>query len=217
VSFLADSNPAGSRPEDRSADMLSDPQAHVNTPAGAFPPALPAPPPRWELKHDLSITGYVDGAWWPRSRNLSAELSALLAVLPIKLGQPERVAYDLTAWDVAPRRLNINGFNVGLDGFHHQQPDTVDVRTRKRHIALLIVPPESAPADARQTLLRASQAGNSDSIKELLSPRTSLTGTSPGDSADAAMERWEANGGSTYKHNRPHHESHSGAQRLHNR
>jgi hypothetical protein len=33
---------------------------------------------RLKLKPKAPTTGYVDGAWWPRSRDLSAELPALL-------------------------------------------------------------------------------------------------------------------------------------------
>ena len=35
---------------------------------------------RLRLKPRGPVTGFVDGGWWPRSRDLAAELPALLAV-----------------------------------------------------------------------------------------------------------------------------------------
>jgi hypothetical protein len=46
------------------------------------------------LKPKAPATGYVDGGWWPRSRDLSAELAALVEVLVVRLGRIERVATD---------------------------------------------------------------------------------------------------------------------------
>jgi hypothetical protein len=44
-----------------------------------------------------------------QSRNLSTELPALLAVLAVRLGRTERVSYNVTAWDTAPRRITVDG------------------------------------------------------------------------------------------------------------
>ncbi|HVW42390.1 MAG TPA: DUF5994 family protein, partial [Amycolatopsis sp.] len=44
----------------------------------------PRPALRLRLKPKAPTTGYVDGAWWPRPRDLSAELPALLAVLAVR-------------------------------------------------------------------------------------------------------------------------------------
>ncbi len=60
----------------------------------------PAPKtrPRLRLKPKAPTTGYVDGAWWPRSDDLAIELPDLLAVLSVRLG-------DIEAGDLQPRRL----------------------------------------------------------------------------------------------------------------
>jgi hypothetical protein len=39
----------------------------------------PIHPPRLRLKPKAPQSGYVDGAWWPRSDDLSTELPDLLA------------------------------------------------------------------------------------------------------------------------------------------
>lgn len=75
--------------------MTANSQTHTQ------PPPARHPPLRLRLKPSAPATGYVDGAWWPRSRDLTAELAALGEVLAIRL---ERVAYGLSAWDRAPRR-----------------------------------------------------------------------------------------------------------------
>ncbi len=42
--------------------------------------------PRLRLKPKAPSTGHVDGAWWPHSDDLAAELPDLLAVLSVRLG-----------------------------------------------------------------------------------------------------------------------------------
>ena len=40
---------------------------------------------RLRLKPKAPTTGWVDGGWWPRSRDLAAELPGLLSVLAVRL------------------------------------------------------------------------------------------------------------------------------------
>jgi Family of unknown function (DUF5994) len=63
-------------------------------------------PLRLKLKPKTAIAvGQVDGAWWPRSRDLALELRALLAVLAVRLGRIERVTYHLGDWDPSARKI----------------------------------------------------------------------------------------------------------------
>jgi hypothetical protein len=146
-----------------------------------------------KLKPRAPITGYVDGAWWPRSLDLSAELPALLSVLAIRLGRIQRVSYNLTTWDTAPRRLSVDGHQVRLGGFRAQHPHTVDViGPDGSRLTLLVVLPETDPAIAHQVLLKAGRRDNRDSIHDLLAP----TATAEPDPAtelpnDPATARWE--------------------------
>ncbi|MFJ3308587.1 DUF5994 family protein [Streptomyces sp. NPDC086549] len=59
---------------------------------------------RLETTH--SREGNLDGAWWPRSRDIGAELPDLLHVLTGHLGPVTRVGLDATAWDGLPTRLS---------------------------------------------------------------------------------------------------------------
>ena len=83
--------------------MSSGPHLRIITPPATMATEPPRQTLRLKLKPKAPTTGYVDGAWWPRSRDLSAELPALLAVLAVRLGRVQRVSFNLTDWDATPR------------------------------------------------------------------------------------------------------------------
>ena len=170
-------------------------------------PAMAAAPSRTRLrmKPQNASAGHVDGAWWPRSRNLSAELPALLAALQPRLGLAERVTYNLRAWDLAVRKAPVGPHLVRLDGFHSQSPDLLTAigpggRTR---LTVLVVPPDTAAATAHRVLMTASRPDNTDSTEVLLGARPSgaavpvsaASTTAP----DAGAESWESDGGRIYE------------------
>lgn len=124
---------------------------------------------RLRLKPKAPATGYVDGAWWPRSRDLTTELGALADVLAVRLGRIERVAYALSTWDKAPGRVQVNGFGARLEGFSYQDKNIVHV-TGSNHvrISLLVVPPEMADPAAHDAMMTAGHRGNADRPEEIL-------------------------------------------------
>ncbi|GLY66526.1 hypothetical protein Atai01_31450 [Amycolatopsis taiwanensis] len=151
---------------------------------------------RLRLKPKAPTTGYVDGAWWPRSRDLSTELPSLLAVLAIRPGRIERVSYNLTGWHPAGRRLPIEGGVVRLEGFRAQRPDTVTITGQGRQrLTLLVIPPEAAPAAAHRMLMTASQRGNLENIEDLLAAGRPAAPEAT-DVVDVEAQRWELDGGS---------------------
>lgn len=151
--------------------MSSGPHLRIIVPPAAMATEQPRQTLRLKLKPKAPTTGCVDGAWWPRSRDLSAELPALLAVLAVRLGPVSRVSYNLTTWDAAPRRLTVDGQPVRLSGFHSQHPHTVDLIGRdQQRITLLVVPPETNRETAHQFLMRAARRDNTDPINDLLTP-----------------------------------------------
>jgi Family of unknown function (DUF5994) len=102
--------------------------------------------PRLQLKPKAPPTGYVDGAWWPRSDDLTTELPDLLAMLAVRLGPIDRVLYKLSDWSKAPTKLATGGRAVRLDGYRLQPPNTVEVLGLNRNrIVLLVVPPTPTP------------------------------------------------------------------------
>jgi Family of unknown function (DUF5994) len=123
---------------------------------------------RW--KADEAPTGFVDGAWWPASRDLAAELPGLVAALDGRLDAVERVSFRLDDWDAVPRRVRIGDRVVRMGGFHSQPAATVLVTGGTyRTITLLVVPPGTDADTARAILATASSAGNTDDIATLLS------------------------------------------------
>ena len=151
--------------------MSSGPPLRTATPPVTMATEPPRLTLRLKLKPKAPTSGYVDGAWWPRSRDLSAELPALLAVLAVRLGRTERVSYNLTAWDAAPRRITIDRQQVRLGGFNSQNTHTVDViGPNEPRITLLVIPPETAQETAHQFLIRAARRDSIDTIAELLTP-----------------------------------------------
>ncbi|HVV08578.1 DUF5994 family protein [Amycolatopsis sp.] len=128
-----------------------------------------ATPTRSRLKAQAPTTGFVDGAWWPASRDLAAELPELLAALADRPGRIERVTYNLTEWEAAGSRLKIDGQVVRLEGFRSQHPDTVTVTGQGwQRLTLFVVPPETGPAAANDAMTTASQRGNGDTVEELV-------------------------------------------------
>lgn len=180
---------------------MSGPHIRTATPQTTTTVAEISPePPRLSMKPRAQSSGCVDGAWWPRSRNLPAELPDLAA----GLGRVERVSYNLSTWDVsAPGRITVDGRRVRLDGFRSQHPHSVEVTTTdRRRLTLLVVPPESTPASAHRMLATASQRDNVGSVDELIAGGGTARARSeplPSEAADAAAPKWTLNGGRLYE------------------
>jgi uncharacterized protein DUF5994 len=139
---------------------LTDVERH-NTP--------PEHTPRLRLKPKAPQSGYVDGAWWPRSDDLAAELPDLLAVLSVRLGRIDRVLYNLNEWAKPSAKLVTGGRRVRLDGYRRQPLNTLEVLGLNRNkIALLVVPPNTDPNEAHATLMAAAAPSNDSTVDSLL-------------------------------------------------
>ncbi|SDP96051.1 DUF5994 family protein [Lentzea jiangxiensis] len=124
---------------------------------------------RLRLRPKALTTGHVDGAWWPRSRDLAAELPALLAVLAVRLGDIPRMSYNLTEWDTAPRQIAADGLRVRLNGFWSRPAHTVDlIASDRRRLTLLLVPPDTEPSAAHHAMTCAAEQENIDTVEVLL-------------------------------------------------
>ena len=132
------------------------------------PSPLPADVLRLNVKPDAPTTGFVDGAWWPASRDLAAELPALAAELTARLGPVRSVSYHIDAWAAVPRKVTVGDATVRMAGYRSQDHDTVDVIGDRRRLTLLVVPPETDPQTAHDTLTAAGRSGNVDGVAALL-------------------------------------------------
>lgn len=153
--------------EDGSADMMSVPRVTTISAAQKLlrPVRLMLKP---EIGRQVLATGYLDGAWWPYSRDLAAEAPALAKALRVCLGGVERISYSLGAWEPAVRTLHANGALLRLGGYHFQHADTVDVQGRTHRITLLVVPPQATQAAGHQAMALASAAGGTEDPAQLL-------------------------------------------------
>lgn len=156
---------------------------------------------RLKMKPQAAVSGYVDGAWWPHSRELPAELPALLDRLSDQLGPVERVGYNLNDWERADRKIHANGKMIRLGGFRFQHPNTVDVISAHHRLTLLVIPPTSDEHTARQAMDHAASSGDTHTVEELLAGNPGNNrGTEPTkceakDETATAHQRWEHDGG----------------------
>jgi hypothetical protein len=126
--------------------------------------------PRLRLKPKAPQSGYVDGAWWPRSGDLAAELPDLLAVLSVRLGPIDRVLFNRNEWATPSGKFSTGGRRVRLDGYRRQPANTVEVLGLNRSkIVLLVVPPNADPEKAHATLMAAAAPSNDSTVDSLLS------------------------------------------------
>lgn len=121
------------------------------------------------LKPAVPVSGYVDGAWWPRSRDLATELTDLVDALGARLGRVERIAYSLSAWDAGPRRIDVAGHPARTEGFSYQDRNIIHLTGVNRvRLSLLVVPPGAADAVGEEAMATAARQGNADRPEEIL-------------------------------------------------
>ena len=64
----------------------------------------------------------LDGAWWPRTRDLTSELSPLVEELRRRGFTVTRVAYNPDLWEPTARRLHADGRTIRLGWFRSIDP-----------------------------------------------------------------------------------------------
>jgi hypothetical protein len=65
----------------------------------------------------------LDGAWWPRYRDLKAELPSLTAVFDPLWGRPTRVTVNPVRWPFIPRNVPVAGHAVNVGWFLAEQDE----------------------------------------------------------------------------------------------
>ncbi|GAB2864651.1 hypothetical protein GCM10027074_35010 [Streptomyces deserti] len=135
------------------------------TSASTPPPPLPAPP---EVRLRLAAQSHfgptarrIDGAWWPWSYDLAAELPGLLGVLPLAWGRISSVRVNGDGWPECPERMTVAGQPVRVRRTDSPKaPHTVCLLAPGRgRWDLLVVPPATPEAEAGQLMERAVTHG----------------------------------------------------------
>ncbi|AZM87906.1 DUF5994 family protein [Streptomyces sp. W1SF4] len=136
------------------------------------------------LETTRSREGLLDGAWWPRTRDIETELPALITALTGHLGPIERIGLDATAWHNIPTRLVVDDQVVHLDSDPVGDDTVLITRGHNDHFALLVVPPDTTADAAREAMARAVRADNVTQAAQILIATTpECTGGGPTDPA----------------------------------
>ena len=102
-----------------------------------------------------------DGAWFPRSHDLAAELPELIAELDRRDVRVERFTYALDAWLAAPRKIVVNRRIVRTGGFRSMNALVVCLTWDggMRRADLLVVPPETGVLTGARALRLCTRRG----------------------------------------------------------
>ncbi|ROR00329.1 hypothetical protein EDE04_6891 [Streptomyces sp. 2132.2] len=118
-------------------------------------------PARLSLTPKTTLAGQLDGAWWPHSRDLAAELPPLAAALAEPWGRITRVTVNPTHWPVVPRMVAVDGRTLHVGWFTEQDPDKLILLSYAiGRWDLLVIPPETAPAAAARLMAAAAIPGS---------------------------------------------------------
>lgn len=118
-------------------------------------------PARLSLTPKTTLAGRLDGAWWPCSRDLEAELPPLVAALEEPWGRVTRVTVNPTRWPVVPHTVAVAGRTLHVGWFTEQDPDKLILLSYTvGRWDLLVIPPETAPAAAARLMDAAAIPGS---------------------------------------------------------
>ncbi|ANW66021.1 hypothetical protein BCA37_22815 [Mycobacterium sp. djl-10] len=105
--------------------------------------------------------GGVDGAWWPSTPDLTAELPDLIAVIGAWIGPVGRVIYDRRVWRPAPARIVRGSTSITVDPYRLVARETIYLKgTHSRDAVLFVVPSGAAPSTAQRVLDQVAAAAH---------------------------------------------------------
>ncbi|MDT0308437.1 DUF5994 family protein [Streptomyces sp. DSM 44917] len=154
-------------------------------------------PARLALKSEGPPRGLLDGAWWPRSRELSAELPALAAALDHRWGRITRAAVNPRHWPDVPRKVTWGGRVMKVGWFDAElDPHTISLVSQTGRRELLVIPPEAGAPSAERLMAGAIEdEGPPRTASALMAGEEARAyGPAPGGARDSE-EAWEDEGG----------------------
>jgi hypothetical protein len=111
----------------------------------------------------------LDGAWWPRSWNPTAELPGLILALADRYGPIRNIMLNSNTWDSHFRKLAVNTATIRMGWF--TSLDTALLVATTDHgdqIDLLIVPPATPTTTAEQAMAKAADPTNTTRAPDIL-------------------------------------------------
>ncbi|MGM9383036.1 DUF5994 family protein [Streptomyces antibioticus] len=139
----------------------------------------------------------LDGAWWPRSRDLEAELPALAAVLDPLWGRITRVTVNPTHWPVVPRKVPVAGHVMHVGWFRAEQDphELMLLSYGTGRWNLLVIPPETDPASAAWLMAAASDPSGTSTASRLMEEAAARTRAAVSATDRAVEAVWDSEGG----------------------
>ncbi|GAA0636649.1 hypothetical protein GCM10009547_46200 [Sporichthya brevicatena] len=123
---------------------------------------------RLQLDRHRSTLRSVDGAWWPHSRDVIAEVTQLVMGAEHLVGRIDRVALHASEWADHPRRILLGGRVLHL-GFFTSGASRVNlVRRDGDDIVLLVIPPTATTSEGASATARAVDSDDRSQPAELL-------------------------------------------------
>jgi hypothetical protein len=130
-------------------------------------------------------TGPVDGAWWPRSRDLHSEAADLVENFPHPNGRIRKLLFSRPDWEVSARTTKARHLRtrlgpVEIDSFPSDDTHLmiITMRSGERH-RLLVIPSETRPDVAARIMDDATDDENTlgpAALLELVGPDQSHIG-----------------------------------------
>lgn len=120
------------------------------------------------LETTQSREGVLDGAWWPRSRDIGAELPALVRALTQYLGPLTRVGLDAVAWEGLPTRIVVDDHVVHIDSFAVGDDTVLITRGDADIFSMLVIPPNASQEAAHAAMAQAVRPDNVTRAKQIL-------------------------------------------------
>lgn len=112
-------------------------------------------PVRVTLTSELG--GGIDGAWWPHTSAIAAELPDLIGALHRALGEIETIQIN---WSATEGQLDLETIATGsrmmLPGEHHRRPRLMSIVGRNAEAKLLVVPSMTSQALGAMVLRTAA-------------------------------------------------------------
>lgn len=114
-------------------------------------------------------SGMLDGAWWPRTREIDREVAELVDQFPPAAGRIGRVLFSRPDWSTHPHHIRAARGFVKTGSFPSDDTHVVLLKLATgSQLKVLVVPPDTTDPDARGLMAAAVAQDNRRSGPELL-------------------------------------------------
>jgi hypothetical protein len=124
--------------------------------------------------------GPLNGAWWPRSRDLDVELADLVDHFPAEAGRISRVIFSRPDWDTSPHRVAVTRGFIKTGSFPRDDTHVMILKLSSGAQLKVLVIPANTPSEAARRLMTSANAStNRRSGTELLARARALDEDDP--------------------------------------